>query len=259
MARKQVLFIGNVPLATLVLRRLLDHPRAAVIGVVCEPAPQAYRDAFSAPAVCDEARSRGLPILDMSTILKEYPPGSIDLGFSCRAPYILSRTFLARFRKGVVNFHGGPLPELRGLHAANHAVRLGFTKFAGTLHFMDEGIDTGPILHREEFPIAAEDTAYDVFLKTQHALLRAFDHSIDALLEDRESVRAQEAIIAEGSQVRYHRRGDLDQFRSVPLDAAPLDLLRLTRAFDFPGHVRAYLLINGQHVYLTTKPQYSHE
>jgi methionyl-tRNA formyltransferase len=257
MARKQVVLIGSIPLATLVLRRLLDNPKAEVVGVVCEPVPQAHHDAFSAPPVCDEARSRGLPISDIPTILKEYPEGSFDLGFSCRAPYILSRAFLARFRKGVVNFHGGPLPELRGLHAANHAVRLGFTKSAGTLHFMDEGIDTGPILHREEFPIAVEDTAYDVFLKTQHALLRAFDHSIDALLEDRESVRPQEAFIAEGSQARYHQRGDLDRFRPVPLDAAPLDLLRLTRAFDFPGHVRAYLVIDGHRVYLTTKPRYS--
>lgn len=250
-SRKQVIFLGNLPLATKVLRRLDDDPRVDVVGVVCETVPRSYLDAFDEPSVVEEAQARQLRLLTLTEVIDSFSPGSLDFAVSCRAPYLLRRTFLEHFKKGVVNFHGGPLPELRGVDAANHAILLGLKESAGTIHYMSPGIDEGPILRKASFSIDEEDTSYDVFVKTQRALLNAFEDLIDDLVTDSETCVPQNLLLAQGAWTKYYRRRDLDQFRSVDPTLPAEEISRRARAFDFPGHERAHLAIGDAKVYIT--------
>jgi len=69
---------------------------------------------------------------------------------------ILRRAFIQTPRLGVLNAHGGPLPAFRGMNAAEWALLHGTPPRVVTI-FVDEGVDTGPLLMERPIPIAAGD------------------------------------------------------------------------------------------------------
>jgi len=69
-----------------------------------------------------------------------------DLMISARYSHIFKRETIAVPRHGIINLHPGALPHFAGLFAPMRMVTEGFKELTGTLHWIDEGIDTGPIL-----------------------------------------------------------------------------------------------------------------
>lgn len=71
---------------------------------------------------------------------------------------ILGGDFLARFPNRVINVHPALLPAFPGMHAVEQAVRYGVKVFGVTVHFVDGGIDTGPVILQRaiELPEARE-------------------------------------------------------------------------------------------------------
>jgi phosphoribosylglycinamide formyltransferase 1 len=73
---------------------------------------------------------------------------------------LLSPAFVARFRDRVVNIHPALLPAFPGLDAIGQALAAGVETTGVTVHFVDEGIDTGPAIVQREVPVpAARDRA----------------------------------------------------------------------------------------------------
>jgi methionyl-tRNA formyltransferase len=90
---------------------------------------------------------------------------------------ILWPELLALFPLGVVNLHGGKLPEYRGANVLQWAIINGETETAATLHYVDQGIDTGPVIAESRIPIYDEDTALvlrDRMCKEGKKLLRTW-------------------------------------------------------------------------------------
>ena len=83
-----------------------------------------------------------------------------DNGLVCLAGFmrILGKAFVRRYRGRILNIHPALLPSFPGLHAQRQAVEYG-VKYSGcTVHFVDEGVDTGPILLQEVVPVHGSDT-----------------------------------------------------------------------------------------------------
>lgn len=72
---------------------------------------------------------------------------------------LLRPAFLARFPKRVVNVHPAPLPGFPGAHPLEDVLAAGAPAAAATVHFVDEGVDTGAVIAAEEVPVRAGDTA----------------------------------------------------------------------------------------------------
>jgi phosphoribosylglycinamide formyltransferase-1 len=68
---------------------------------------------------------------------------------------LLSRPFVARFRNRVVNVHPALLPLFPGLDAIGQALAAGVETTGVTVHFVDEGVDTGPPIVQREVPVPA--------------------------------------------------------------------------------------------------------
>jgi phosphoribosylglycinamide formyltransferase-1 len=68
---------------------------------------------------------------------------------------LLSATFVARFRNRVVNIHPALLPSFPGLDAIGQALDAGVATTGVTVHFVDEGVDTGPAIAQREVPVPA--------------------------------------------------------------------------------------------------------
>ena len=69
---------------------------------------------------------------------------------------LLSSAFVGRFRNRVVNVHPGLLPSFPGLDAIGQALAAGVETTGVTVHFVDEGVDTGPVIAQREVPIPSE-------------------------------------------------------------------------------------------------------
>jgi phosphoribosylglycinamide formyltransferase-1 len=66
---------------------------------------------------------------------------------------LLSPAFVGRFRNRVVNIHPALLPAFPGLDAIDQALEAGVETTGVTVHFVDEGIDTGPAIVQREVPV----------------------------------------------------------------------------------------------------------
>lgn len=88
------------------------------------------------------------------TVAMYQPDWVLSLGFM----RILGPDFLARFHHKVINTHPALLPSFPGAHAVKDALEHGVKVTGCTVHFVDEGVDTGPIIAQEAVPVKAQDT-----------------------------------------------------------------------------------------------------
>ena len=71
---------------------------------------------------------------------------------------LLTPAFLARFPRRVINVHPSLLPAFPGTHAVEDALAAGVAETGVTVHYVDEGVDTGPVLAQERVRVEAGDT-----------------------------------------------------------------------------------------------------
>jgi phosphoribosylglycinamide formyltransferase-1 len=86
---------------------------------------------------------------------------------------LLSPAFLARFPEAVINVHPALLPSFPGLQAIEQALDYGVRVTGVTVHFVDEGVDSGPVILQRAVEIAAGATAGDL-----RELLRPIEHEL---------------------------------------------------------------------------------
>ena len=69
--------------------------------------------------------------------------------------HLLRPNFLARFPGRVVNTHSAPLPGFPGAHPIEDVLAAGVAETAATIHYVDDGIDTGAVIAAERVPVLA--------------------------------------------------------------------------------------------------------
>jgi phosphoribosylglycinamide formyltransferase 1 len=72
--------------------------------------------------------------------------------------HLLRPAFLDRFPGRIVNTHSAPLPEFPGAHPIEDVLAAGVPETAATVHYVDEGVDTGAVIVAERVPVAPDDT-----------------------------------------------------------------------------------------------------
>ncbi|HKW93943.1 MAG TPA: phosphoribosylglycinamide formyltransferase [Methylomirabilota bacterium] len=82
------------------------------------------------------------------------------VGLVCLAGYmrLLSGAFVAHFAGRLLNIHPSLLPAFPGLHPHRQALEHGVKLSGATVHFVDEGVDTGPIVLQAAVPVRPDDT-----------------------------------------------------------------------------------------------------
>lgn len=107
---------------------------------------------------------------DIINLLEEFKVDLIALAGFMR---ILSERFVRHFKGRIMNIHPSLLPSFPGLHVQRKALEYG-VKYSGcTVHFVDEGVDTGPIIVQAAVPILEGDTEEALsarILKEEHRI-----------------------------------------------------------------------------------------
>ena len=124
--------------------------------------------------------------------LKKY---NIDLIVLAGFMRILTSYFVSNYRQKIINLHPALLPSFPGMHSAKQAIEYG-VKFTGvTVHFVDDGVDTGPIILQSVVPVEDNDTE-DTLLEKIHAEEhRVFPEAVRLFCEDRLSVSGRSVSI----------------------------------------------------------------
>jgi phosphoribosylglycinamide formyltransferase 1 len=85
-----------------------------------------------------------------------------DLVISAGFLKLVGPAFLARFGDRYVNTHNALLPAFPGIHGPRDALAYGVKVSGATLFFVDDGVDTGPIIAQVAVPVEADDTEYSL-------------------------------------------------------------------------------------------------
>ena len=115
---------------------------------------------------CHESREER--DLVMATWLEEH---AVDLVVLAGYMHLLTKPFLARFPGCIVNVHPSLLPAFPGARPIEDALAANVDTTGVTVHLVDEGIDTGPILVQELVPVEPRDTLEARLHAVEHRLL----------------------------------------------------------------------------------------
>jgi methionyl-tRNA formyltransferase len=167
-----VIFIGDGSL----LWRAVRHARDAghAVDLVCTGGRAPVQPSAEPGRIRVVSRT-DVPGAELRALATDGVVWSIDNPFILGAP-------LLRSELRVYNIHGGPLPGYRGIPMATvaYAILNGETEFAATLHEVDEGIDTGPVVAERRFPIGPRDGFEDVMVELVEACHQLFVDHLDA-------------------------------------------------------------------------------
>ena len=160
-------------------------PGAEIVAVVSD-VPEA--------AGLERARRRGLPAFavdrsrfasrqeheaEILRILSEVRPDLVCLAGYMR---LLSPEFVARWRGRVLNIHPALLPKFPGLHAQRRALEAGEAVSGCTVHFVDEGTDTGAVILQRTVPVLPGDTEESLSARILAEEHRAYPEAIARVL-----------------------------------------------------------------------------
>lgn len=122
---------------------------------------------------------------------------SYDVDLVCLAGFmrIISPTLLKSFSGRIINIHPALLPSFPGLHAQKQAFDYGVKVSGCTVHFVDEGTDTGPIIIQTAVPVMEGDTEESLsarILKEEH---RIYPEAIQLFAEGRLEIRGRNVVV----------------------------------------------------------------
>ena len=95
----------------------------------------------------------------------------VDLVVLAGYMHLLTPTFLERFPDRIVNVHPSLLPEFPGAHSLDDALTAGVDTTGVTVHYVDEGLDTGAVIRQEPVAVEPRDTLLDRIHAVEQRLL----------------------------------------------------------------------------------------
>jgi phosphoribosylglycinamide formyltransferase-1 len=153
--------------------------RAGVDAIFLNPKDHADRAAYDAALL---------------TTLERYASGLVCLAGFMR---VLPAAFVRAWAGRLVNIHPSLLPAFPGLHAQRQALDHGVKVAGATVHFVDEGVDTGPIIVQASVPVRSDDTEESLSARILVEEHRLYPEAIRLFAEGRLSVIGRRVIIKE--------------------------------------------------------------
>ena len=186
------------------------------------------------------AREHDKPLLSLEDVTVGIERGDLDFELAVSFVYwrVLKEPVLSFPKYGIINFHPAPLPDFKGTAGYNLAILEALDSWAVTAHYIDKGVDTGPIIERFEFSIdPEEETAVTIERKRQAFMVSLYKKVL------RKALRHGLLPTVPNEGGRYISRKAMEAMKRVePGD----DVDRKIRAFWFPPYTGAYVVIDGK-------------
>jgi phosphoribosylglycinamide formyltransferase-1 len=196
-----VLISGNGSNLQSIIDNIENGSLKAVIKIVISNNPDAYG--------ITRATKHGIPFVVLkngnfkskedfdSELIKILKENGVELVILAGFMRIITPILLKAFSGRIMNIHPALLPSFPGLHGQRQAVDYG-VKFSGcTVHFVDEGVDTGPIIIQSAVPVLENDTEETLaarILKEEHKI---YPRAIQLFADGKLDVRGRKVHIKE--------------------------------------------------------------
>ena len=175
------------------LQAILDAINAdrltAKIGVVISDNPEANAlrrvAGMDIPTAVVERKKYGSKQEFEAAIIEQLDLHHVELVLLAGFMRILSPQFINRFPMRIMNIHPALLPSFPGLDAQEQALRYGVKVSGATVHFVDEGMDSGPIILQEAVPVEDDDTVTTLAERILHLEHRLYVRAVRLYCEGR--------------------------------------------------------------------------
>lgn len=108
---------------------------------------------------------------------------------------ILSSSFVRRYPNRIINVHPSLLPSFRGLQSQRKAIEYGVKISGCTVHFVDDGIDTGPIICQKAVTVENDDTERSLSMKIRKAECLLLTKAVKLYCEEQLTVMGRRVFI----------------------------------------------------------------
>jgi len=236
----KIAFLGSIPLAVRCLRYLAEQKDIEIVAVVTRP--RGLPRWWEPPDVIDVAEEERLPAMEMQNLKDK----NIDVIFVVGYEKILKKDIISIPQQGVINTHLAPLPEYRGRNSPSHAIMNGETRYGVTIHYIDEGIDTGPIISRADFDIEPDMTARELYQRSEEVALALFKDTLPRIIDGTVTATPQS-----GGKYYYDKNSLANN--EVDFSWPPERIYNFVRGMTFPPFEGPYIHLRGKKFYLSIK------
>jgi len=211
----RILFIGQAPFGRESLEALLDQGENVVGVITVVDAPnQKYPNPVKECAIehnIDLYQANYLKKSGPIDWVRNLQPDLLVLGF---VTSFVPKEMIGLARLGGINYHPSLLPKYRGGSAINWAIINGETETGVSIHSIDEGVDTGPILLQEKVEITADDTVKSVYFKKLYpmgikmiaeAVRLIRENKANPVVQDEKSASFQPVITTKDTQIDWNQ------------------------------------------------------
>ena len=219
-----VLIAGQEAAGAQILRTLVASRHHVVAVLTQEPA-----------SLSGHATQAGLTTLPAKLVrdaafAEKIREWEVDLLLNVHSLHIVADTVLAAPKIGAFNLHPGPLPSYAGLNTPAWAIYNGEPEYGVTVHWMQPGIDTGPVAFQEQFAMPAKVTALALAGECTRRGVALLNRLIERAAADPSSIPRTPQDLAARTYYPRHRipeDGRIDWNRQAEVVA------RFARAFDY--------------------------
>lgn len=242
----RILFMGNNWVAWQVIRYLTEL-NENIVGLVIHPEDkQRYAKEIVETTNIDSSRIfDGSQLGEKKTFqaIKDLKP---DIGLSILFGYIVTKDFIHLFQTGIVNLHPSYLPYNRGQYPNVWSIVEG-TPAGVTLHYIDEGIDTGNVIAQREVTVTWKDTGKSLYKKLEQVSVRLFSEYWPLIRQGEENWVSRST--AKGT---YHSTRDVKKIDEIDLNGKYVarDLINIIRARTFPPYKGSYFWDADKKIYM---------
>lgn len=245
MKKKRLVLIGNNQGMETLCSFFCVHTEIDIVALIhsskagSEQVAQKYADKYKIKRLFHPARKdkEGYHIF-----LRQITDLRPDLAVCYSYDRIFDEAFLSIFKGEVYNLHGALLPKYRGQNVLNWVLVNGETRTGMTLHKMDSGIDSGPIVYQKDIMINFEDTAVTLKEKMDRIVLEILDMFLPDIVNESIRAKKQDDSLATYFHKRHPFDGEIDWNKEA------LEIYNLIRALVSPWPGAYYIHNNKKYV-----------
>ena len=225
-----------------------------IAGIIIHPQKKQKcgREIITASGLSDDRIFYGDTLGDKKTLdaIRQLKP---DIAVSVYFGYLFRKSFLDLFPQGCINLHPAFLPYNRGAYPNVWSIIDG-TPSGTTLHYVNEGIDTGDIIAQKQIAVKLSDTGETLYHRLESASLDLFKETWPGIARGDVHPIPQPTIGG-----TYHNVRDVETIDEIDLNRTytARELINILRARSFPPNRGAYIQHNQKKIYVNI--QFSEE
>jgi len=179
---------------------------------------------------------------------------SCDIVISVQYHEILKKEHIQKAKEIIVNLHMAPLPEYRGCNQYSFAIINEDIEFGTTIHKLEEGIDSGPIIFEKRFPIPSDCWVEELYQITFDKSVKLFRESMLSLISNNYKLKPQNTFLDKRT-TSFHLRKEIEGLKKIDLSWSKEKIEKQIRGTSMQGFESPYTIINNQKVHFVKESE----